>query len=364
MADPYWSSVNALCIVDSGHAVYLTKQYAHCAALIRHIQQQSTNEGSVIPTYYRAQYMMLLAICEPVDKAARVTNFHARHTFQNAFPGLVTKETLTFFERLAFISKLVQVHLGGVEKSGQPIKYMDKNMEEWLRAKTLKELGLEVFMVHYALLADTRKKLESVPEYSKSHEDKLDKVGEQRKLKEMVAESRKAHEQRKNPEPKDKEEPESNDPTSPSPRTEQRDHVAKDTKRLSPNGTHTGASPSPKRPRTSVSEILSNRGTEHEDFSVKDPTSEAQEEDGSVPPSTQHRQDYTEALSSEELKEVEMRRNRLFADTTGPEGFLTPNDSRSPDDQQGEAPQEPQGDGDPIMEGIRSVLEVMDLKEV
>ena len=115
--------------------------------------------------------------------------------------------------------------------------------------------------------------------------------------------------------------------------------------------------------------------TERRDFSVKRPTSKAQGQVGSAPSSVRRRTNYLEALSPEELIDVEIRRKRFFAHTSGPQAVvmrydtssndsMTPKDSPLADDQQRENPRESQGDDDPIMEGIRSVLQKMELQEV
>ncbi|KAK0119431.1 hypothetical protein ONS95_010883 [Cadophora gregata] len=359
-----WSSKDSLDIMNTQHAQYFPKfshfyqiqQYSRCATLIRQVQEKSTKDHSPIPTYYNAQYMLLLGVCEPEDKAALSTNVHAVNAFQAAFkdsPGL-TRDVHMLIERLAFISELVQVHLGGIDDGGEHRRYMDKNMEEWLRGKTLKELGLEAFMVHYALLEYTRKKIATAAERSNHWLANCREVGEHLKVKPLVQQG------------------------------ESGGHIAKGTDQLSPAGTHAELPASPITTGISTSGDLSKGGismdtagledvnpndndvemTEGKDFSVKrlEPASKNSMKIWPVPPA-KYRRDYTEALSWTELEEVRLRRKNLIADTSDSEECMTPSDSLSPDEQPMEAPQEPPGDVDPILGEIQSILEHMELEK-
>ena len=226
--------------------LYETLEYTHCATLIRHMLREFSTPGSVLPTYYRALYLLLLAICEPEDEDAKVNNVCARQSFQNGFSRfIITEETRNFLSNLALISGLVQVHLVGPEESMEFIKRLPKQMGEYLKVGTLKQLGLEVFRVHGLFLADTQKKIESIPEHLNfiNKLEKRDKVEEQRKLEEMVAHTRNVHDQKQIPERQVKGKQDSDDPVSLPPRKQQEINIAEENKGFSPYKSMTLASP-------------------------------------------------------------------------------------------------------------------------
>jgi len=242
--------------------LYQAQECSQCAALIRHIQHKFATVGTIPPRYYRAQYMLLLATCEPEDEAAHEMSLHARKAFQHGFSeGIIAEETRHFLKTLALISASIQGHIGGYDEHLQKfMKHLGKQVEILLTSKTLKELGLEALMVHHLLVADTTKRTGSLSKDFISQLEQRDNVEEQRKLRVMVAEARKAHEQKQFPESQDKKIQDKDDRVSRFPQIQQGNNIAEDAKRLSPYEAMARASPFHRQPRASASARHSHEG--------------------------------------------------------------------------------------------------------
>ena len=111
------------------------------------------------PDYYKAVYMLLIAICEPQGPSARVWVSQALGTFRRVLRSdsetvkWLTVKSRALLETMVFISSLVNVHLGSsAKKREEPTQVMEEVHKEDLRAKSLEELGFAIFKVHAELL--------------------------------------------------------------------------------------------------------------------------------------------------------------------------------------------------------------------
>ncbi|KAH7355380.1 hypothetical protein BKA65DRAFT_535614 [Rhexocercosporidium sp. MPI-PUGE-AT-0058] len=138
------------------HHSYQTQEYSHCAQQVTSLLKQTEDP---VPDYYKASYMLLLAICQPYDKHARIWNFQAMSTFRKVVMyDSRTAKSQALLETLLFISMLVNVHLGASGKKREaPTQEMEEDIKEWLRKRSLIELGLETFKVHSALMTDLQR---------------------------------------------------------------------------------------------------------------------------------------------------------------------------------------------------------------
>ncbi|KAH9211298.1 hypothetical protein DL95DRAFT_412235 [Leptodontidium sp. 2 PMI_412] len=145
-------SVHASQFPELAH-LYQTEQHPRCA---QQVDALLKSKEDLLPDYYKAIYMLLLAICQPEDKHARIWNIQALSTFRVVVTNNSrTVKSQALLETLVFISMLVNVHLGGAEKQGgEPTQEMEADTKERLRAKSIRELGLETFMVHHALIVE------------------------------------------------------------------------------------------------------------------------------------------------------------------------------------------------------------------
>lgn len=115
--------------------------------------------------YFKGQYLLLSAICEsqsPKSKFARVLNLQALQMFRVVVKsGTPTSRpprsprSQELLETLVYISVAMNILLGGGEKKGgEPTELLQVGLKEWLKEKSIIELGQQAIMVHYALIVE------------------------------------------------------------------------------------------------------------------------------------------------------------------------------------------------------------------
>ncbi|KAG4438812.1 hypothetical protein IFR05_005703 [Cadophora sp. M221] len=151
------------------HHFFRTQHYSFCAEKLESLLK---SQDDTLPDYYKASYMLLLAICKPDDEHARIWIVKAMITFRLvATNDSWTAKSQVLLETLGFISTLVNVHLGGSEQQREePTKMGAKNRGR-LRAMGTRDLGLEAILEHRELVRELRQPVDVEQKLDKHNRD-------------------------------------------------------------------------------------------------------------------------------------------------------------------------------------------------
>ncbi|CZT11246.1 hypothetical protein WAI453_010946 [Rhynchosporium graminicola] len=158
----HWRNIQCLAVL------FDTQQYSECAyGIRRYLTSRTTpgpnlafNESPFIAEYYDGLYLILLAACcEAGEDKGRLLSFEARDTLRSALRrDPKSSKAQELLETLIYIAILLSLHFGGpLRKLEQPMDKLQDETKKFLRGKSVKDLGLEALMVHYALSVELGK---------------------------------------------------------------------------------------------------------------------------------------------------------------------------------------------------------------